>query len=131
MNVQNQSSVELMCLLQSLANQLKLQRFSTIQEKKTQSEVETFLLSAGYSFEREKRLSSKDIPDFLIQSPYGNLVLEVKIRFPKKQIYRQLERYAAHVNVDGVILLTGTCMGLPDKIAEKPAVLVSIGEGWL
>lgn len=128
---QCQISVELMCLLQSLANQLKMQRFSTIQEKKTQSEVEAFLLAEGYSFEREKRLSNKDIPDFLIRSPHGNIVLEVKIRFPKKLIYRQLERYAAHDEVNCVILLTGTCMGLPAKIAEKPTALVSLGEGWL
>lgn len=114
-----------------LSERLKLQRFSTAQEKQTQAEVQTFLLASGYKFEREKRLSERDIPDFFIHSPHGNLVLEVKTRCPRKQIYRQLERYAAHVTVHGLILLTGTSMGLPVAIHGKPSVLASLGEGWL
>jgi hypothetical protein len=116
---------------QSLAAQLRNQRFSTIQEKQTQLEVELFLIALNYSFQREKRLNEKDIPDFLISSPDGAIVLEVKTRCPKKQIYRQLERYAKHESVVGLILLTGTSMGLPPVIERKPAIVVSLGEGWL
>lgn len=116
---------------QSLATQLRNQRFSTIQEKQTQLEVELFLITLNYSFQREMRLNEKDIPDFLINSPHGAIVLEVKTRCLKKQIYRQLERYAKHEHVAGLILLTGTSMGLPFVIEQKPAIIVSLGEGWL
>lgn len=114
-----------------LCMQLKLQRFSTIQEKQTQMDVEHYLRMIEVPFEREKRLSNHDIPDFFIPSPEGNLILEVKTRFPRKAIFRQLERYAEHDVVHGIILLTGTSMGLPNEMNGKPTMIVSLGEGWL
>lgn len=111
--------------------QLKKQRFSALQEKQTQNEVESFLGSSGYTFDREKRLSNRDIPDFFIKTMHGNIVLEVKTRCPKKAIFRQLERYAKHDDVHGLILLSGTSMGLPSDITGKPCAIVSLGEGWL
>lgn len=114
-----------------LASRLQQQRFSTTQEKLTQMEVERFLTSEGIRFEREKHLSDRDIPDFLIQTPFGNVVLEVKTRYPRKAIYRQLERYAGHQEVKGLILLTGTSMGLPPMINGKPSIVASLGAGWL
>lgn len=115
-----------------LAEQLRVQRFSMSgQEKQTQQQVENFLSLMGYSFEREQRLTRQDIPDFLIDIPYGKIAIEVKLRYPKRQIYRQLERYAQHDDVKGIILLTGTSMGLPSEIHGKPCVLVSLGEGWM
>lgn len=114
-----------------LASRLQQQRFSTTQEKLTQMEVERFLASEGIHFEREKHLSDRDIPDFLIKTQFGNVVLEVKTRCPRKAIYRQLERYAGHQVVNGLILLTGTSMGLPPQIKGKPSIVVSLGAGWL
>lgn len=110
-----------------LSSQLRRQRFSTIQEKQTQADIEQFLISQGIHFEREKRLSEKDIPDFMLDG----IVLEVKTRCSRKAIYRQLERYAQHEEVQGLMLLTGTSMGLPPDINGKPAMVVSLGEGWL
>lgn len=124
---------ELLAFQQHLASQLNLQRFHTIQEKQTQSEVEQFLQNNKYTFEREKRLSAQDIPDFYIKCPTSEqfIVLEVKTRYPKKRIYRQLERYSMHNSVHGIILLSGTSMGLPNEINGKPCLIVSLGEGWL
>lgn len=120
--------IEAMCLL---GQDLQLQRFNVAQEKQTQLEVEQYLLHSGISFEREKRLSAQDIPDFFIQCEPGAIVLEVKNRYQRKAIYRQLERYAQHPNVNGIILLTGTSMKLPAEINSKPAIVVSLGAGWL
>lgn len=131
MPVENDQLNGLLEFQHQIIEQLKLQRFHTVQEKQTQSEVELYLTSAGYSFEREKRLSERDIPDFFLTSQYGSLVLEVKIRCPKRQIFRQLERYASHESVYGLILLSGTSMGLPIEINKKPSRFVSLGEGWL
>lgn len=121
---------ELIYFQYQLSEKLRLQRFCTVQEKQTQIEIEQFLAVSGYIFEREKRLSNRDIPDFFIVSPHGCLVLEVKTRFPRRQIFRQLERYASYDSVDGLILLSGTSMGLPNMINGKPCALVSLGEGW-
>ncbi|MFY0545474.1 hypothetical protein [Brevibacillus sp. H7] len=123
--------MEVMKSMYNLATMLQLQRFSTAQEKLTQMEVERFLTSEGIRFEREKHLSDRDIPDFLIQTQFGNVVLEVKTRCARKAIYRQLERYAGHQVVNGLILLTGTSMGLPPEINGKPSIVASLGAGWL
>jgi hypothetical protein len=123
--------MEIIELMYDLATLLQQQRFSAEQEKLTQMEVERFLRSKGINFEREKPLSDRDIPDFLIHTELGYVVLEVKRRCPRKTIYRQLERYAKHETVIGLILLTGTSMGLPPEINGKPAILASLGVGWL
>ncbi|PMS08584.1 hypothetical protein C0Z17_29500, partial [Trinickia caryophylli] len=67
------------------------------------------------------------IPDFLI----NGIAVEVKTRSPRKAIFRQLSRYAKHEEVRALILLTGTSMQLPPEINGKPALVVSLGEGWL
>jgi hypothetical protein len=117
--------------MMKLADLLQRQRFNMVQEKLTQLEVERFLHQHAIQFDREHRLSANDIPDFLIYTKFGEIVLEVKLHFPRRAIYRQLERYAAHDSVHGLILLTGTSMGLPQTIKGKPTLLVSLGAGWL
>jgi hypothetical protein len=129
--IQTQSTEKLIEYMCMLGEKLQLQRFGVAQEKQTQQEVEQFLLHANIAFEREKRLSAHDIPDFFIQSEFGSIVLEVKTRYQRRAIYRQLERYAGHENVKGLILLTGTSMNLPREINGKPAIVVSLGAGWL
>jgi hypothetical protein len=118
-------------VMSGVAAQLQQQRFVTVQEKRTQMDVEQYLISNGFQFEREVHLSDRDIPDFLINTHLGGIVLEVKTKYSRKAIYRQLERYAEHQKVDGLILLSGTSMGLPRDINGKPAIVVSLGEGWL
>jgi hypothetical protein len=125
------NSTKIIEAMHDLAVQLQKQRFSTVQEKRTQIDVEQYLTVNETKFEREKRLSDHDIPDFLIHNELGGIVLEVKTRCARKAIYRQLERYAEHREVDGLILLTGTSMGLPPTINGKPAIVVSLGAGWL
>lgn len=110
---------------------LEQQRFSMSQEKQTQAEIEEFLKSKGFYYEREKRLSAQDVPDFILNTGDGNILLEVKTRCSRRAVYRQLERYAQHNNVNGLVLLTATSMKLPNQINGKPAIVVSIGAGWL
>jgi hypothetical protein len=117
--------------MSTIKSGLQLQRFNTVPEKRTQIEVEQFLQTEGYTYEREKRLSERDIPDFFIHSSFGNVVLEVKTRYAKKATYRQLERYSKYDEVNGLILLTGTSMCLPLSINNKPSLKASLGVGWL
>lgn len=122
---------EILSEMIQLVQNLHLQPFVVTQEKQTQNQVEQFLSQHGYQFDREVRLTEKDIPDFLIHTERGEILLEVKIRSPRRAIYRQLERYAEHDNVHGIVLLTATSMTLPPEIKGKPSLVSSLGAGWL
>lgn len=117
--------------LSRVASLLERLRLDLSQEKLAQGELEKILQTAGIAFEREKRLSDQDIPDFLLNVDGVGIALELKTRAQRKAIYRQLERYAQHGEVDAVLLYTGTAMGLPATINDKPARTVSMGAGWL
>jgi hypothetical protein len=99
-------------------------------EKETQAEIAKALTKGGFVFEREKRLSAEDIPDFLVKD---GIVIEVKLRtgISKMNIYRQLERYSRHETVKEIILVSNITMGLPPEINGKPAYFLSLGRAWL
>lgn len=107
------------------------QRVEMRDEKMAQSQMERLLTGAEFVFKREYRLSAQDIPDFLITEGGFSIVVEMKTRATRMKIYRQLERYSKHSNVDGIILLSGTAMGVPDLIGDKPAMYASMGRAWL
>lgn len=117
--------------VQDLLRFLSRQRLKTSDEKTAQADLADLLEDAGYEFEREKRLSDKDIPDFVVKLGAQLVVIELKIKAQRKSIYRQLERYAQHDDISALILYTATAMHLPEKINEKPAFVASMGAGWL
>lgn len=110
-------------LLQSL-------RLDLSTEKHLQEDVARALQADGIAFEREKRLSAKDIPDFLIA---GGVVVECKMRNKSKKvdIFKQLSRYATYPEVRGIILASNVSMGLPPAIDEKPVFAACLSYGWL
>lgn len=98
-------------------------------EKRTQADIATVLNRVGIPFEREKRLTASDIPDFLVD---GRLVIEVKLKGAQKMaVYHQLMRYAEHECVQGLILASSLSMTLPPEINGKPAVMIGLGRAWL
>jgi hypothetical protein len=104
-------------------------RLSLSTEKLTQSDLDEALTKAEIPFEREKRLAPGDIPDFMVD---GSIAVEVKIKgAQRRQIYRQLERYAKHDAVVAVVLVTNLSMALPREINGKPAFVASMGSAWL
>jgi hypothetical protein len=106
---------------------IESRRLDVTSEKRTQVEIESLLKNEGWDFIREARISIEDIPDFIIK-PYG-LVVEVKIKGAQKmEVYRQLERYAAHDEILGVMLVTNLSMGLPATINGKPTFYASLTE---
>lgn len=117
--------------IQKLLFFLSKQRIQSSDEKTAQTGLADLLQGAGYKFEREKRLSEKDIPDFVVTLGANKVVIELKIKAQRKSIYRQLERYAQHNAIDALILFTATAMHLPEHINEKPAFVASMGAGWL
>lgn len=99
-------------------------------EKHLQAGVEEAFIDNGIAFEREKRLSPSDIPDFLVG---GGIVVECKLRGKSRKIdvYHQLVRYAAHPEVTAIVLASNSVMGLPAEINGKPIYAASLSKGWI
>ncbi|WP_199028838.1 hypothetical protein [Ralstonia sp. ASV6] len=119
----NTIAVEIVQLLQRC-------RFDLSTEKHLQAGVEQALRGAGFDFAREKRLSSQDIPDFLVS---GGVVIECKMRnkSSKMEVFRQISRYAEHAEVTAIILASNMSMGLPPELNGKPLYSASLSRGWL
>lgn len=107
---------------------LRGQLYPTSTEAAMQYAVEHRLQGFDIPFEREVRMGVKSRIDFMVQ---GGIGIEVKTRCPRRQIHRQLWRYATHADVTALILVTGTFTGLPETMNEKPVFLVSSGRAAL
>ena len=97
-------------------------------EKRLQASLAEALDEAGLPYAREYPLSSSDRVDFLLDD---GVAVECKLRAGKRQIYRQLRRYASSPEVGSLLLVTNTAMGLPETIEGKPAFYCSLGSAWL
>lgn len=107
---------------------VKTHRLPLNKEKELQSELAKLLTGKGYEFSREHRLSAKDIPDFMV----GGIMIECKMRGQnKREIYRQLCRYAEHDEVKEIVLVTNVAMGLPEEINGKPAYYANLSASWI
>lgn len=114
-------------LMVRLIRLIETHRCPLTDEKLTQAALETMFLDAGLDVKREHRLSKSDIPDFYIDG----IVVEVKIKGARAAIGRQLQRYATHETVTGVLLATAVSVVLPSVINGKPARAASLGRAWL
>lgn len=114
----------------ALVRMLQGCRLDLSSEKHLQEGIELALRNNDVIFEREKRLSPRDIPDFLAE---GGIVIECKMRNKTKKmaIYQQISRYAACEEVTAIILASNVSMGLPSEINGKPVYAASISAGWL
>lgn len=112
----------------SLIRLLQVARVDLSDEKRTQSDLENIFVNFCVPYKREFRLSKTEIPDFMVSGS----AIEVKLRGArKKDIFRQLERYASHDLVKSIILVTNVTMGLPETICEKPVYIVALGKAWI
>lgn len=115
--------------LEGLAGLLAQGRFPLRGETLAHAAIDGFLRSHMIAFEREVRLSPEDRPDFVVE---GRWVIEVKMRRAvRKDILAQIERYAAHDQIDGLILLSNRAVSLPREIGGKRAIFVSMGGAWM
>lgn len=76
---------------------------------------------AGIPVRREARLTPRDRVDLLV----GDIAIEVKVK-GKRVPLEQLERYAEHDAVGGLLLVTTRAATLPPTIGGKPAAVVSL-----
>jgi hypothetical protein len=111
-----------------LVRLLQRGRYRQGDEMALHADVDDHLTANGLEFEREVVLGPGSRIDFLL---CGGIGIECKVRAGKRNIYRQLRRYAEADAVSALILLTGTALGLPDQINGKPVFLVSLGRSSL
>ena len=107
---------------------LESTRFVLSGEKAVQEKLSATLEAAGIRHRRELEIAPGDIVDFMIE---GGTVIEMKIKAPKRAIYRQCARYCAHPQVTALVLATATAIGFPPEIEGKPCYVASLGRGWL
>jgi hypothetical protein len=106
-------------------------------EKALQSAIADMLALEKVPFQREVRLSEKDIVDFMVGEgallqPLGQAcAIEVKIGGARRAIFRQVERYCAHPQVSEIVLATNMPMALPWEINGKRTAIAHLGRGWL
>ncbi|MCG6204178.1 hypothetical protein LPW26_05995 [Rhodopseudomonas sp. HC1] len=114
---------------------LQRYRLPLSDEKRLQEDMLGVLTGDGLIARREVHLGDGDIVDFFVIShdilPLRGLAIEVKIKGSRRAIYRQLERYCAHDEVEQIILATNVAMTLPATIGGKPAFVANLGRAWL
>lgn len=87
-------------------------RFTYSCEKDFQVDISRRLDAHEIPHRREVRLSPKDIIDFIITTPSGDLGLEAKIAGGAAAHTRQLQRYAATGRFAGIALIAPTPIDL-------------------
>jgi hypothetical protein len=110
-----------------LLSSLRRQRFSLHSEKALQTDIEDYFIKSSIDYQREVRLSQKDIIDFLL----GSVGIEVKLAGSAKDIYRQVERYCQHPEIEEIVLVTNRIIHLPKTINNKPTHVINLGAAWL
>lgn len=101
-------------------------RYSFQNERELQDGVAAALFDNQVQFARECALGKLDRPDFFL--PHSGMVIEVKIKFPRSQVLRQLLRYAAYPQVQSILLITSrSCHAMPDQLNAKPVLILNIG----
>ncbi len=96
-------------------------------EKALQAEMAMHFAALGIPAEREVALGGGDIVDFMV----GGIAIEVKIKGGRRDILRQCQRYAAHAQVDALVLATNVAMGFPPELNGKPTAVLNLGRAWL
>lgn len=95
-------------------------------EKRLQEEVSDYLNTFGVTHQREY-IVGKNIFDIYT----GGVVIEIKIKGSKREIYKQCKRYAELDICKAIILMTGVGMGFPEEINGKPCYVIKFGKQWL
>lgn len=103
-------------------------RINVSTELSAHSDLARALEADGMEVVREFRLSARDRIDVLV----GGVGVEVKIQGSRRDIFRQLERYAESEHVTALVLATSSAWpgGFKD-IGGKPFFHASLVQGWL
>jgi hypothetical protein len=116
-----QSPADLVVVLASL---ITTHRYFFANEEDLQNLIEAVLKKHEIEYEREYRLSAHDRLDFLVNS----VAIEVKVQGARNEVIRQLHRYAEHVAVSAILLVTTKArhLDMPAKMCGKPVGVASL-----
>jgi hypothetical protein len=107
---------------QQVVDCLDAQLYAWSDERELQDLVAQRLASA-FLVRREKPLSQRDRPDFLVTAGDFIVAVEIKVAGARNTVLRQLGRYAARGAVSAVVLASGRrtlLAGVPTEIHGKP-----------
>jgi hypothetical protein len=88
------------------------------------------VLPAKFAADRERALSRRDRPDFIVDVDGLSVAIEVKVAGARSAVLRQLGRYAEHDQVDAIVLASGRrvlAAGIPEIIHAKPVLAIHLG----
>ena len=115
------SAETLICLIES-------NRFDLSTETALQRGLRSLFTVQDIPFEAEVILSPKDRIDFLI----GGIGIEAKIKASRRDILRQLDRYAALDRIEALILATATPFVSGSlTVGGKKVLIANLSRGWL
>lgn len=115
-------------LAQRIAVICERTRINVSTEVAAHNDVTRALEAAGFEVRREIRLSARDRIDVMV----AGVGIEVKIKGSRRDIYRQLERYAESPEVTALVLATSAAWPSGIKqIGGKPFLHASLVQGWL
>jgi hypothetical protein len=80
------------------------------------------------AYQREFRLTARDRLDFLLTD--SSIAIEIKIKGRTAEVLRQLERYAGHEFIAGLVLVTTRRLQaaqMPDSLNGKALAVALIG----
>lgn len=113
-----------------LVRALRKVRYRLGTERRLQESVSENLqaLVGENRFKAEAKIGPRERIDFLVN---GGIGIECKLKCGRRDIYRQLTRYAGCESINSLILITNTAMGLPEAIDDVPLYYVSLGRALL
>lgn len=120
---------------------LSSKRFPLEDEKQTQAAMADAFSAAGLNAEREVPVTGGVI-DFVVTLGetyppgtrgyrYRHVGVEAKIKGTKRDIVRQMIRYAADANLDALVLVTVKPVHMGTTIAGKPVRVIELARAWL
>ena len=88
------------------------------------------VLPVRFVAERERALSRRDRPDFIVTVDGLLVTIEVKVAGARSAVLRQLGRYAEHDSIAAIVLASGRrvlAAGIPEVIHAKPVLSIHLG----
>lgn len=116
-------------IARSIQTVLERARINVSTEAAAQRDIAAALTAGGIVFEREVSLSPKDRVDFLAEG----IGIEVKISGQsRRDIWAQLNRYAAHDRIEALVLAMGGAWPGETKLdGGKRLFVVNLHKGWI
>lgn len=109
----------------SIWKALSSYRYSFQSETELQEGIEKVLIPL-IEYKREYSLGEAGRPDFFL--PSIGVAIEVKIKFSRSEVLRQLHRYAKCEQIKSLILVTSrSCHGVPEYLNSKRVYALNVG----